>query len=186
MDTLLIVAITGVAALGIALMSMREETVPLGALLFGDVLALSREDLWRLAGMNALGLTVLRWLYRPLIRVGFHRELAQAQGVHVRRIEVGFLILLSVSVAVGLKAVGVLPISALLILPGATARFYSRSFRQMIGFSLLLGAVSLLVGFGAALLTPVPPGAAVALTASLLFVFSVLLPGREIRRESDR
>lgn len=185
-DTLLIVAVTGVAALGIALMSLREAVVPLGALLFGDVLALSREDLWRLGGMNAFGLIALGWLYRPLIRVGFHRELALAQGVRVRRVETGFLVLLSVAVAVGLKAVGVLPMSALLVLPGATARFHSRSFRQMVEVSILLGAVSVILGFAAALLTPIPPGAAVALTASTLFLLSVLFPDRTSRQEGAR
>jgi zinc transport system permease protein len=185
-DTLLIVAITGVAALGIALMSLREETIPLGALLFGDVLALSNDDLWRLAGINLVGLTALQRLYRPLIRLGFHRELAQVQGVPVRRVEVGFLILLAIAVAVGLKAVGVLPISALLVLPGATARFYSRSFRQMVLVSVLMGGVSLITGFGMALMTPVPPGAAVALIASVLFILSVLVLSGRGRREAAR
>jgi len=174
-DTLLVVAITGVSGLGIALISLTESPLALGALLFGDVLALESGDLWRLFGVDCLALAMLLGLARPLIRVGFHRELAQAQGVPVRLVETLFLLGLSLAVAVGIRAVGILPISALLVLPAASARAVCQSFRAMLATSALLGAISLVVGFALALWQPIPPGAAVALVAATLFVAIALL-----------
>ncbi|CUU33841.1 MAG: zinc transporter [Fimbriimonadales bacterium] len=173
-DTLLVVAITGVSALGIMLVSLTEAPLALQALLFGDVLGIEPADLWRLFGVDCLGWAMLLGLARPLIRIGFHRELAQAQGVPVRLVETLFLVGLSLAVAVGVRAVGILPISALLVLPAASARALSQSFRQMMALSGLLGGISLVGGFGLALWQPIPPGAAVALIASALFLAVVL------------
>jgi len=174
-DTLLVVAITGVSGLGIALVSVTESPLALGALLFGDVLALEPSDLWRLFGVDCIVLAMLLGLARPLIRIGFHRELAQAQGVPVRAVETLFLLGLSLAVAVGIRAVGILPMSALLVLPAASARALCQSFRAMLATSASLGAVSLAIGFVLALWQPIPPGAAVALVAATLFVLIALL-----------
>lgn len=174
-DTLLVVAITVVSGTGILLVSLTEVPLAFQALLFGDVLGITRADLWRLFGIDCLGWALLLGLMRPLIRIGFHRELAQAQGVPVRWVETLFLVGLAVAVAVGVRAVGILPISALLVLPPAGARAISQSFRQMMGFSGLFGGISLLFGFGLALWQPIPPGAAVALVAGAIFVGVALL-----------
>ncbi len=168
-DTLLVVAITTVSGIGIALVSLMETPLALQALLFGDILAIERADLLRLFGADCLGLAMLLALSRPLIRIAFHRELAIAQGVPVRLVETVFLVGLALSVAVGIRAVGILPISALLVLPSATARTLSTSFRGMLILSWLFGMASLLIGFGVALWQPIPPGASVALVAGTLF-----------------
>jgi zinc transport system permease protein len=167
-DTLLVVAITGVSGLGIALISLTDAPLALGALLFGDVLALEASDLWRLLGADCLVAALL-------IRIGFHRELAQAQGVPVRAVETLFLLGLALAVAVGIRAVGILPISALLVLPAASARAVCQSFRATLWTSGLLGALSLAIGFTLALWQPIPPGAAVALTAAAIFGLIALL-----------
>ncbi len=173
-DTLLVVAITTVSGLGIAIVSLTEAPLALQALLFGDVLAVEPADLWRLVGIDCLGLAMVLGLARPLIRISFHRELAMAQGVPVRLIETVFLVGLALAVAVGVRAVGILPISALLVLPAASARAVSQSFRGMLVRSWLFGMVSLLIGFGIALWQPIPPGASMALVAGALFVVVAL------------
>ncbi|MCS7209921.1 MAG: metal ABC transporter permease [Fimbriimonadales bacterium] len=174
-DTLLVVAITSVSGMGIALASLTETPLALGALLFGDVLALERSDLIRLFGVDCIMLAMVLGLARSLIRIGFHRELAQAQGVPVRVVETLFLVGLSLAVAVGVRTVGILPISALLVLPAASARAVCQSFRGLLGVSALLGAVSLVAGFAVALWQPIPPGAAVALVAAGIFVLIAIV-----------
>ncbi len=181
-DVLLVVAITSVSAVGIALVSLVEAPLSLSALLFGDLLAIERSDLWRLLGVDCIGVAMLITLTRPLIRISFHRELAQAQGVPVQAVETLFLVGLSLVVAVGIRAVGILPISALLVLPAATARVLSRSFRGMLIMSALIGWLCLILGFGLALWQPIPPGAAVALVAAVLFLLTASASPR--RQES--
>ncbi len=169
-DTLLVVAVTGVSGAGIALVNLLETPLSLSALLFGDVLGLEPSDLWRLLGADLIGLALLVGLAPSLIRIGFHRELAQAQGVPVRLVETVFLVGLSLAVAVGIRAVGILPISALLVLPASTARLLAHSFRGMMAWSAGLGLLSLGVGFLIALWQPIPPGASVAVVAMVLFL----------------
>ncbi|GBC91819.1 High-affinity zinc uptake system membrane protein ZnuB [bacterium HR15] len=181
-DVLLVVVITSVSAAGIALVSLLETPLSLGALLFGDLLAIERSDLWRLLAVDCFGVAMLLWLTRPLIRIGFHRELAQAQGVPVRAVETLFLVGLALVVAVGIRAVGILPMSALLVLPAAAARAMSRSFRGMLFISAIIGWLCLILGFGLALWQPIPPGAAVALVASIVFVLTAgVAPSRKER-----
>jgi ABC-type Mn2+/Zn2+ transport system permease subunit len=96
-------------------------------------LAIEQGDLWRLLSVDCIGAAMLLLLSRSLIRIGFHRELAQAQGVsRCRPSRRSFWWGLSLVVAVGIRAVGILPVSALLVLPAATARVISRSFRGML------------------------------------------------------
>jgi len=182
-ETLLVVAITGISALGIAIASLAETPIALGALLFGDVLAIEQGDLWRLFGIDCLLVAMLLVLARPLVRIGFHRELALAQGVPVRAVETLFLVGLSLAIAVGVRGVGILPISALLVLPAATARVLAHSLRSMLWLSALLGMVSLVAGFSLALWQPIPPGAAAALGAVMLFVAVALVrPAQGVAR----
>ncbi len=151
-------------------MSLTETPLALSALLFGDLLAIEQGDLWRLLSVDCIGAAMLLLLSRSLIRIGFHRELAQAQGVPVQAVETLFLLGLSLVVAVGIRAVGILPISALLVLPAATARVISHSFRGMLLTSAAIGGFCLVAGFGLSLWQPIPPGAAVALVAVALFL----------------
>ncbi|MFQ3610007.1 MAG: metal ABC transporter permease [Fimbriimonadales bacterium] len=173
-DTLLVVSVTGISGLGIAMVNLLETPLSLSALLFGDVLGLEASDLWYLLGIDLLGIALLLVLAPSLIRIGFHRELAQAQGVPVRWVETLFLVGLSLAVAVGIRAVGILPISALLVLPASSARLLAHSFRGMMVWSAVLGLLSLVVGFLVALWQPIPPGASVAVVAMVLFLAIVL------------
>ncbi|MDW8106624.1 MAG: metal ABC transporter permease [Armatimonadota bacterium] len=178
-ETLLVVTITSISALGVAIASLAETPLALSTLLFGDILAIEQGDLWRLFGVDCFAGAALVGLARPLMRISFHRELARAQGVPVQLVETLFLVVLALVIAVGIRVVGILPVSALLVLPAAAARAVAQSMRGMLGVSAIIGALSLGVGFVVALWQPIPPGAAVALTAAVIFVAIALLKPAE-------
>jgi len=131
-DTLLGILAHGSLAIGLLAISLRDDVhIDLMAYLFGDILAVgSRELLWIWLGA-ALGPTALRAIWRPLLNLTVHAELAKVDGVRVAHIKLAFMLLFALVIAVAMKLVGVLLITALLIIPAATAQRLSRSPEQM-------------------------------------------------------
>lgn len=122
-DTLLGILAHGSLAIGLVAISFRDDIrVDLLAYLFGDILAVGSGDvLWIWAG-SLLSLTVLILIWRPLLNLSVHSELAAVEGVKVARVKLAFMLLVALVIAVAMKIVGVLLITALLIIPAAAAR----------------------------------------------------------------
>lgn len=158
-------------ALGfVVLSSMEEVRADLMGYLFGDVLALSNEDVLLLAasGAGLLALTALLW--RPLLAATLNTDIARAEGHYKKFAEVGYLVLIALLVAIGLKVVGALLIVALVIIPPAAARPLARTPVLMAVIAAILGALSAPLGLVAADLTDAPAGPAIVLAAAALFI----------------
>src|SRR5690554_8215002 len=101
---------------------MPEVRVDLTGLLFGDLLAMNRNDLLWIYGGAVVILTLLSVLWRGLLMSTIHEELARVEGVPVERLRLLLMLMFALVIAVAMKMVGVLLITALLIIPAATAR----------------------------------------------------------------
>ena len=146
-DTIIGVFFSGAAALGILLIGLlRGYRTDLFSYLFGDVLAVGWRDLGvtavLLCGVGAVTLA----LRRPLLQVALNRDLAQVQGVPVSVLEYTLMVLLAITVAVSIRLVGIILVTALLIIPAAAARNVSGSIRQMFVFAVIFGAFAAVVG----------------------------------------
>ena len=136
-DTLLGILAHSTLSLGLVTLSfMKEVRVDLMAYLFGDLLAVSASDLlWIIAG-SALVLALICFLWRPLLAITVHEELAKVEGLPVGAIRLALMLLIAIVIAVAMKIVGVLLITSLLIIPAAAAqrhgpaRFYRRLCSQ--------------------------------------------------------
>src|SRR5262249_7127430 len=117
----------------------RRELFSLEDFLFGEPLLVRAQDLVGLLGLAALTAGVLVWIYNPLLLSSFNPSLALSRRVRVRFLQAVFVMLLAVIVNLSLRAVGVLLINALLIVPGATAMNLARNMRQLLWVSLSLG-----------------------------------------------
>jgi len=182
-DTLLgILAHVALAGGLIAAAQVSGGRLDLMAYLFGDILAVSnRELLWIYgAGTGILGLTV--WIWRPLLAVSLHEELAQAEGINAPLIDAAFMLLLALTVALAMKLVGILLIASLLVIPAAAARPFAKTPEQMAVFAALVAAISVVLGIGASLAADTPAGPSIVMALALLFMFSLLkvfgTPGR--------
>ena len=91
------------------------------SLLFGEILGISVHDVWFIAGAGVVTVAVMAVLYRPLLFASLDEEVAEARGVPVRALSVGFLLVLAVAVTAAVQVVGVLLIFSLLVVPGAIA-----------------------------------------------------------------
>lgn len=174
-DTLL--GILSHAALSIGLITlgfMDWVTLDLTSLLFGDLLALTAIDLIEIYTVTIIGLAVLYRIWRPLLLLTLSKDLAEAEGIHVTRTQLLFLIIMSISISVAMKVVGVLLITSLLIIPAASARHLSKSPEQMAMLASGIGVLSVMGGLGLSFWWDTASGPSIVVTACLLFIMAAL------------
>lgn len=150
----------------------------LNALLFGDILSVSHFDLGVIGMGGAVILLVLGFIWKPLFAATVNREIAFAEGGNPDRVNLIFMILLAAVIAIAMKIVGALLITALLIIPAASARRLSKSPLQMALMASGLGALSVVFGMFGSLQWDTPSGPSIVVSSALLFftisMFSLL------------
>jgi len=174
-DTLLGILAHGSLALGLVVLAFLETVrVDLMTYLFGDILSVTWTDiLWIYIGGGA-ALAALAFLWRDLLSITIHEELARVDGVPVAQRRFLFMILIAVVVAVAMKIVGILLTVSMLIVPAAAARPLSASPERMALLAAVLGAVSVLGGLAASLAWDTPAGPSIVVAATMLFLLSFL------------
>ena len=174
-DTLLgILAHAGLAIGLVALSFIEGRRIDLMAYLFGDVLAVSGADLAWIGGGGLAVLAALALLWRPLLAITLNEELARAEGVRVVPVQLGFMLILAVTIAIAMKVVGILLIVSLLIIPAATARRFARTPEQMALGAAAVGALSALGGLMASFQWDTPAGPSIVVVATVLFAISLM------------
>lgn len=155
--------------------------VDLSGLLFGDILAVSKQDLGFVWAGAAAIIALLLWRWQALLTATLSEDLAQASGINPSRERLALTIALAITVAVALKIIGALLISAMLIIPAATARSLSRSPEVMAVLSVLIGAASVLLGLQFSLHFDTPAGPSIIAVASVGFTLSVVISSLKLR-----
>ena len=176
-DTLLGIFSHGALSLGLVVLAFMEDVrVDLLAYLFGDILAIGTADLgWIFAG-GGLALAGLLWIWKPLLAITIHEDLARVEGVPVDRINWAFLGLIALTVAVMMKVVGLLLVTSLLIIPAATARRFAGTPESMAIFASLIGCFAVGGGLYGSFTWDTPAGPSIVVAACALFLVSFILP----------
>lgn len=178
-DTLLGILAHSTLSLGLVVLALSDNVrVDLMAYLFGDLLAIARADLyWMLGGLLLVGV-LLAWLWRRLLSITVHEELARVEGLPVTAIRLALMLLIAIVIAVAMKIVGVLLITSLLIIPPAAAQRHARTPEQMAMGASLLGCLAVLGGLALSWNLDTPAGPSIVVSAAALFLLSVLIPRR--------
>ena len=185
-DALLGLLAHSTLALGlIALSFMTWVRVDLLGFLFGDVLAINQLDLLVIGLGGTIVLFVLKFIWRSLFAATVSPEIARAEGLQPERAEIIFMILMASVIAISMKIVGVLLITALLIIPAAAARNFSNSPEQMAIFAILIGILSVIIGLQSSLTWDTPAGPSIVAALLVIFIASTLSIGqvRKIRAQ---
>ena len=153
-------------------------------LLFGDILGVSTLDLIVIGMLLAAALIYLCLSLRAQVLLTLNQELAGAVGVQTRWHRLAFIVLLAVVVAVSIKAVGVLLISAFVVIPACAGRLLCRRFPLYVFVSSILGGTCALLGLLASGLTNLPSGPSVVMVQFLGFLIALILSSRVFRRPS--
>lgn len=171
-DTLLGILSHGSLAIGMLVLAFSDSIrMDLSGLLFGDLLAVNPTDLIWVATITLIALPLLGWMWKPLLAITVHEDLARAEGIATERIRVLYLILIALVIAVAMKIVGILLITALLIIPAAGARWLATTPEQMALGAAGLGMISIWLGLLFSWMTNAPSGPAIVVTAVVAFVF---------------
>jgi len=172
-DTMLGIISHSALSLGLVLISFVEGVrVDIESWLFGDILAVNWHDIGFIAIGVGIVITLLFIIWKPLLSLTVHEELALVEGVNASLISAIYTLLIALLVAIAMKIVGALLITALLIIPAATARQFSKTPEQMAAYSIIVGMLAVVIGLSASFFTDTPGGPSIVVSATVLFLMS--------------
>jgi zinc transport system permease protein len=157
-------------AMGIALATLAGRfNVDLLSYLFGDILAISPVEVGFSVALAAAAVTLIFANYHKLMYATFDREAAKASGVQIGRLDILLTILTSVTVVLGMKVVGILMVTALLVIPAAAGLQLAANFKQALVISSLAAVFSVVVGLLASFYLNLPAAATIVIIAFVIF-----------------
>ncbi|MFH2103220.1 MAG: metal ABC transporter permease [Chloroflexota bacterium] len=174
-DTAIGILFAAALSLGVALISsIQTYAVDLTHILFGNLLGVSRADLWLTAGLGVLILGAVAACYKQFLVISFDPVLAATLRLPAEPLRYLMLVLLALTVVVSLQTVGVGLSAALLVTPAATASLLTRRLWPMMFVSAVLGAFSGLAGLYLSYYLNIVSGSAIVLTATAIFLLVFL------------
>ncbi|MCF6199555.1 MAG: metal ABC transporter permease [Hyphomicrobiaceae bacterium] len=175
-DTALGILSHSALALGLVVIAFLPGLrVDLMSYLFGDILAVSRFDIGVIYGGGLLILALLALIWRPLLAQTVSAELALSEGLNPQRANLVYMLLVALGIAIAMKIVGILLITALLIIPAATARIFSKTPEQMAAYAMLVGVGAVIVGLMGSMQSDTPSGPSIVVAALLFFLLGQLV-----------
>jgi zinc transport system permease protein len=172
-DTWLAILAHSLLAVGLVIFALAGGGVTdLQSYLFGDILTVSNSDVRLLyAGLAVIGgVFILVW--KPLVAITINADLAAIEGIKVRTYEIIFMVLVALIVALGVRVVGALLLTAMMIIPAAIAGTFARTPTEMVFGSVALGVLSVILGVFGSIEIDVPTAPFIVLSALVLFLLS--------------
>jgi len=183
-DAALAVFLSGGFAVAVVLISLaRGFNADLFALLFGSILTVSPSDVWLILALGLLVALVIGGLYPQLLAITLSEELARTSGIRVAALNLGLTVLTALTTVVAMRIVGVLLVSAMIVVPALTGFALARSFRGALQAAIGAALVSVVAGLVAAYYLGLAAGGAIVL-ASLALFGAASLRGRPARAGS--
>ena len=162
-------------AVGLVVLAfMTWVRVDLMGFLFGDILAINTTDIATIWVGGLAVLIALAVIWKPLFAATVNYEIAVAEGLKPDRANFIFMVLMAAVIAISMKIVGVLLITALLIIPAATARRFATTPEMMAVIASIIGAASVWIGLEGSLQWDTPAGPSIVVAALLAFIISLL------------
>jgi ABC-type Mn2+/Zn2+ transport system permease subunit len=181
-DTAIGIFFAATMALGILFIGlMGEYNVDLFGYLFGSVLSVTREDLWLSGALGAGVLLTIGLFFKELLLITFDPEMAQVSGLPSRRLYLLLLSVMALTVVLSIKVVGIILVSAMIVIPAAAAYQLTEDFRAMMAVAVLVGNLSAVVGLLLSYRLDTASGATMVLTATAIFFGSAVLSPRRRR-----
>lgn len=171
-DAIIGMLFTSGMALGVVLISLKSGYQPdLVSFLFGNILAIKSIDLAIIGLLSMLIILFLIYNHRSITLMALDIDTAYIAGVKTDLLQITFYIILAISVVLGLKILGIVLVSALLIIPASTAKLISKSFKGLIVQSVLFSEVIMLLGIALSYCLDLPTGPTIVLVGTGVFLF---------------
>ena len=178
-DTAIGVAFVAMFSLGILVLSRRTTYTPdLFSFIFGNILGVSRSDLIAAAVLAVAVLLFVAAFYRELLLVAYDPAAAAAFGVPAALFQYAILVMIAIAVVVALKAIGIVLVNAMLIIPAATAGMIAQRMSRIMLYGTLIAVVASVAGLHISYYAGVAASPAIVLSAAGIFAVTVLLSSR--------
>ena len=163
----------GALAVGLLLVSfLPPSQVDITSVFFGDILATSKQDIVIIGSGLLVGSVILHRIWHPLLVATVNQDIAKAEGINVKVVEMIFTALLTMVIAFSFKIVGVLLISALLVIPAAAARQLAKAPETTAIFAAIFGVLSVIGGLSGSLIYDFPTGPAIVCLSLVWFLIA--------------
>ncbi|TYA25699.1 zinc ABC transporter permease subunit ZnuB [Aggregatibacter actinomycetemcomitans] len=174
-DTLLGIIAHSCLSIGVVTVGLLKNVrVDLMSYLFGDLLAINYQDLWYIGIGAIIVLAALCYFWKPLISATISPELAQVEGINVKKMRFILMILTALTIALSMKFVGALIITSLLIIPAATARHFARTPETMAIIAVFISIIAVSLGLTLSAYYDTAAGPSVVICSTFLFLCSLL------------
>ena len=174
-DSLLGLLAHSTLAIGLVLIGFLSSIrFDLMGLLFGDILAVTIEDIFIIWFGGLIILGILFYIWKSIFAATVNYDLAAAEGMKPDLSNFMFTLLLAGVIALSIKMIGALLITGLLLIPAATARSLSSNPRQMVILSILVGIISVILGLFSSLELNTASGPSIIVAALVLFILSLI------------
>ena len=178
-DTAIGIAFVAMFSLGILVLSRRTTYTPdLFSFIFGNILGVSRSDLVAAAVLAVAVLLFVAAFYRELLLVAYDPAAAAAFGVPAALFQYAILVMIAIAVVVALKAIGIVLVNAMLIIPAATAGMIAQRMSRIMLYGTLIAVVASVAGLHISYYAGVAASPAIVLSAAGIFAVTVLLSSR--------
>jgi len=182
LDTVLGVFFPGAVALGVIIVQLTPGyQTDLISFLFGNILTVSPMDVTLSIALTIVSLVAVIWAGKKFLLITLDESLAQAEGVRVQFHETLLLLLLAAVIALAIKLVGVILVTAMLITPAATAQNLASSMTRMFVVSIIAGVLAVVIGMFTSAVLSIPSGPTIVLSAVALFSLSLVLRSLRIQ-----
>lgn len=169
------------AALAVGLVGIsfiRGVRIDVEAYLFGDILAVTSTDLWVIWAGALLVPALILWRWQALLTTTLNPEIARAAGINPAREQMILTLALAIVVAIAIKILGALLISAMLLIPTSAARSFAKTPAQMVAWSTAFSAISGIGGLWMSFTLDTPAGPSIVVFAAGLFLLATLFGKR--------
>ena len=178
-DTVIGVAFSGAIATGMLVLGMMKGyRADIFSYLFGDILAITVQDLLLIFVVGLLTIATLVAFLKPFLQITFNRDLARVEGINVRFFEYLLFLIIATVVTVSLKIIGIILVTSLLIVPAAAAKNLASSMRNLFMLSCFFGLISGTVGLVASFYLNTSSGPTIVLVSIVIFFLTLLKPLR--------
>ncbi|MBF2006136.1 MAG: metal ABC transporter permease [Chlorogloeopsis fritschii C42_A2020_084] len=161
-------------ALGVTLITVLKNKLDLDSFLFGDILGVTINDIYRTLIITAVILVAVKLFYKELLFYTFDKTGARAMGLPIQTIHFGFMAAVTLTIIASMQAVGVILVIALLVGPALTSYLLVKELHQMMGLGAIIGMLASIIGVYISYYRNIPSGPAIVLVSSVLFLLVLL------------
>ncbi|MDD2432828.1 MAG: metal ABC transporter permease, partial [Clostridia bacterium] len=177
--SLAIIMSAGVGLAVILISFTKTSDTSISGLLFGSIITLTKQDILLIVCLSLLTLFLLFSFYRNFFFLTFDEEGARLAGIQIERYNYLLLFLTAMVITIGLRIVGALLVSSLMVVPVATSLLLSRGFKGTLLWAMFFGILSVLIGLTTSFYLDLAPGGTIVLSSVIIFLFFLL--GKVIR-----